>query len=158
MRKYACLPLVLVAACATGKAGSSGVLMSPRGNTSEPAWSEQEEQRDAALRNLRESPEASFHLLRVRTAEPSAHVSEKSDLVLMVMSGKVEVEVGYRTLPAGPGDIIEVPRGVAYRVKNVAQAPSTVYLVYTPSLAAGDRRAVTEPQSESAWKWNLWVQ
>jgi mannose-6-phosphate isomerase-like protein (cupin superfamily) len=57
------------------------------------------------------------------------------------------------------GDVIEIPRGTPFRVKNRAQAASVAYLVYTPGLSSEDRKPVrAERESESAWKWNLWVQ
>jgi mannose-6-phosphate isomerase-like protein (cupin superfamily) len=157
MRIVSLLTLAVLAGCTSGLNRPSGMVITPEGNTA--AWTEEEAQRDVSLRNLRRTPEASFHLLRVRTEEQTAHVHEQSDLVFMVIAGKLSLEFGYRTLPVAAGDVIEIPRGTAFRVKNLAATASVAYLVYTPGLSPEDRKPVRgERSQESSWKWNLWVQ
>ena len=51
-----------------------------------------------------------------------AHVHEASDELLYVVSGKVELTMGGRTVTAGPGDAILVPQGVEHAARAVEAA------------------------------------
>lgn len=146
--------------CLTGcmpPARASGVVVSPADDASQVGWSDQEKSANVVIRNLRQSSEASFHLLRVRTELPRRK-HPRSDLVMMVVAGQVEVEVDSRVVPAASGDVIEVPRDVPYAVLNKGRDPAVMYLIHTPSLSADDVRMVTDKKAESSWKWNLWAQ
>jgi mannose-6-phosphate isomerase-like protein (cupin superfamily) len=148
---------VLLGACVPRASGGAGTVISPEGMVAEPQWSEGEKTKESALRNLRRTPEASFHLLRV-TGEQPATVSENSDLVVMVVSGVMRVELGSQTLEVKRGDVLEVPRTTPIKFRNVGSEAAAAYMVYTPALAADDRRTIAEPRRSSAWKWNLWPQ
>jgi mannose-6-phosphate isomerase-like protein (cupin superfamily) len=109
------------------------------------------------MRNLRESPEASFHVLRVRTGLPlRKHAA--SDLVLVVVAGQVELQLGDRTIPSAPGDVVEVPREVPYAVRNKGKDAAVLYAVYTPSFNPDDVKTVAEASGVGAWQYNLWTQ
>ena len=154
----------LLTACASASAstpmasGTRGTLITPSGQSSSVEWSAAEQAQQVALRNLRRSPEASFHLLRIR-AEQTAHVHERSDLVLMLLAGSLTVTLDDRVLPLKPGDVVEIPRGAPYALKNTGAQPSAAYLVYTPALDLQDYKPVGASRSrDSAWQWNLWLQ
>ena len=121
-------------------------------------WTAEERSRAVALRNLRRSPEASHHLLRLNGAQ-GAHVHERSDLLLLTVAGALTLSVGGEELTLAPGDVVEIPRGTPYEMHKQGSTPSVLYLVFTPALAADDYRAAeAAPTRESAWKWNLWLQ
>lgn len=148
----------LLCACAVTTPSGAGVVVSPGNNIADPQWSPNELAQPAALRNLRRTPEASFHLLRV-VEEPNAHVADKSDLVFTVVAGDLELWLGGQKLNVKRGDVVEIPRGTPVRSKSLTKEPGVAYLIYTPALAAGDRRAVAAEQArDSSWKWNLWAQ
>lgn len=135
-----------------------GKLISPSLASEATTWTGEEQARPSALRNLRRSPEASFHLLRVKEAHP-ARVHERSDLVLVSVAGALALEVDGEDLTLRPGDVLEVPRQTPYSLRNQATEASTAYLVFTPPLDARDDRPLeSSKRRESAWKWNLWVQ
>jgi mannose-6-phosphate isomerase-like protein (cupin superfamily) len=150
-------------ACATGGANvaarQSGVVITPEGNISEPAWSEGELAQQVSIRNMRRTDEASFHLMRVQGSEPDPYVHEHSDLVLMVVSGKLELALGREKITVASGDVVEIPRGTPMQTANAGGADASVaYMVFTPALQAGDRTKLTESPRESSWKWTLWPQ
>lgn len=148
--------LFVIVGCMTPATRSSGVIVSPADAANEP-WSENEKASNVVIRNLRGSPEASFHVLRVST-ELGLRKHEKSDLVLVLVAGKAEVRVGDRTVPSAPGDVVEVPRDVPYAVINRGQEAVVLYAVYTPGFDPNDVKAVSEASGVGAWKFNLWTQ
>jgi mannose-6-phosphate isomerase-like protein (cupin superfamily) len=153
------LPVLFLclAACMTPASRASGVVVSPADGSSPSGWTDEEKSANLVLRSLRQSPEASFHLLRVRT-ELTTRVHKQTDLVMVVVAGQVEIQLGDRTIPSAPGDVIEVPRTVPFGVRNKGREPGVLYLIYTPALDPNDVRMVTEKGGESSWKWNLWTQ
>lgn len=156
MRRVWLLSLAPLLACMTPDSRASGTIISPA-EGAQGGWTEQEKAAKVVVRNLRESPEASFHVLRVAT-ELSFRKHKSSDLVLMVVSGKVELRLGDRAIPSAPGDVIEVPRDVPYAIANRGQTPAVVYAVYTPAFNPDDVKTIAEPSGPGAWKFNLWTQ
>ena len=169
MNKHRALTFVffLLAGCGAAAAPSSApaVAQGRRGSVVRAAeasdatdWTAEERGRAVALRNLRRSPEASHHLLRLNGAQ-GAHVHAKSDLLLLTVAGALTLSVSGQELTLAPGDVVEIPRGTPYEMRNQGGASSVLYLVFTPALAADDYRPVKEaPARESVWKWNLWLQ
>lgn len=150
---------LLLSACAGDTSGRGrGSLIRPEEPGGQPRWTERELQQPVALRNVRRSDQASFHLLRLRAEQP-AYAHDRSDLVFMVLAGSMTMTVNGEPVRVAPGDVVEVPRGTPYALRNDGEAPGSAYLMFTPALAADDRRLVRGPvRRESAWKWNLWVQ
>lgn len=150
----------LLAACVSGAATQKprGKFISPSEQGALTEWSDEERQRPVAMRNLRRSPEASFHLMRI-AGERRAHVHEQSDLVFMMLAGDLQMALGDQTLTLKPGDVVEIPRGMPYDLHNRGREPSVAYLVYTPPLRIDDQKPVSgSAPTESVWKWNLWLQ
>lgn len=146
----------LLSACMTPDSRAAGTIISPRESV-QSGWSEQEKAANSVMRNLRESEEASFHVLRVRTELPlRKHL--RSDLVLVVVAGKVELRLGDRAIPSAPGDVVEVPREVPYAIQNRGREAAVLYAVYTPGFDADDVKTVAEAKGVGAWQWNLWTQ
>ena len=126
--------------CRTGASRAAGTIISPADSTV-GAWSEEEKKENLVIRNLRESAEASFHVLRVRT-ELSLRKHQNADLVLVVVAGKVELRLGDRAIPSAPGDVVEVPRDVPYAVINRGQDAAVLYAVFTPGLNPDDVKVI----------------
>ena len=154
MRNMLYLLAVMSTGCATGAAGGGHRLITPEDQATD--WTEDEKSRTAAMRNLRRSAEASFHLLRVQQ-DRKGTVHDKSDLVISVISGAMRMTVDRDVIEVVPGDVIEIPRGTPYALTNQANAASVAYLVYTPALDPADSKPA-QTQSKSAWRWNLWAQ
>lgn len=156
MRRLWLLALVPAFACMTPDSRAAGTIISPA-EAMHAGWSEQEKSANSVMRNLRESAEASFHVLRVRTELPLRR-HKASDLVLVVVAGQVELRLGDRTLPSAPGDVVEVPRDVPYAVHNKGKDAAVLYAVFTPGFNPDDVKTVAEPSGTGSWQWNLWTQ
>lgn len=156
MRNLFCMVVLLMTACASTRGGTSHRLITPEDQTTVADWTEDEKSREVAMRNLRRSDEASFHLLRV-AKQRKGTVHEQSDLVISVISGSMRMTVDRDVIEVAPGDVIEIPRGTPYALTNQAANASVAYLVYTPALGAVDSKPA-QTQSKSAWRWNLWAQ
>lgn len=143
----------------TGCAGSrslSSTIISPAEFGSVTPFSEAELREPVAVRNLRDTPEASFKAMRIKDRlPPRSHAN--SDAVLMVVSGRVQVQLGRDDFGLTAGNVIELPRGVVYEVVNRDATGSLVYVVYTPRLSDQDVKVMPQAPRESAWKWNLWT-
>jgi len=156
MRRLWLLSILPLFACMTPASRGAGTIVSA--SESPPsAWTDQEKTKDSVIRNLRESPEASFHVLRVQ-GELSLRIHRSSDLVLMVVAGQVELRLGDRTIPSAPGDVVEVPREVPYAIVNRGKEAAVLYAVYTPGFNPDDVKTISEPTGSGAWKFNLWTQ
>jgi mannose-6-phosphate isomerase-like protein (cupin superfamily) len=49
-----------------------------------------------------------------------------------------------RVIDVGPGDVIDVPRGVVHWAENVGDGASEAYAVFAPPFDGKDRRFVGE--------------
>jgi mannose-6-phosphate isomerase-like protein (cupin superfamily) len=156
MRRYWLLSLASLLACMTPDSRASGTIISPA-DAAQGAWTEQETASNLVIRNLRTSSEASFHVLRVRTELP-LRKHQNSDLVLVVVAGKVELRLGDRTIPSAPGDVVEVPRDAPYAIINRGQDAAVLYAVFTPGFNPDDVKTIAEASGPGAWKFNLWTQ
>ena len=158
MRTLLAISICVLGACASTpqKEGYSKVI-SPVQSGAPTSWDENELQSSLAIRSLRRTPEVSFHLARIKT-ELSRRMHEKSDLLLVVVSGKLELSLGDETVRVAAGDVVEIPRGIPYAALNNTPEAGVLYEVFTPALAPDDTRMKPEVVRDSAWKWNLWVQ
>jgi mannose-6-phosphate isomerase-like protein (cupin superfamily) len=152
------LCLVGVAACASQGSVPAGTVITALNDPSSMQWTPEEEQKEVSLRNLRRSNEASFHLLRIRGTQKS-QMHRNSDIVLFLVKGTLSVKVGQDELALHQGDVLEIPRGTPYGMRNSGADAGSAYLVATPPLESSDTLAAEEkPSSDSAWKYNLWTQ
>jgi mannose-6-phosphate isomerase-like protein (cupin superfamily) len=158
MRTLAVLLLCLAASgCATAHERTFAKVISPAQSGNPTSWTESEQQAPKVIRNLRRTPEASFHLVRVKT-ELVRRLHDNSDLSMVVVSGHVELTLGDETFQVAPGDVVEIPRGSAYGVLNRQAEAGVFYQVFTPALAADDTHEKPEPTKDNPWRWNLWQQ
>jgi mannose-6-phosphate isomerase-like protein (cupin superfamily) len=149
------LALLALTGCAGGHSLSSTII-TPEEFGSVTPFTEAELREPVAVRNLRETPEASFKAVRIKDRlSPRSHAN--SDAVLMVVSGRVQVLLGKDDFRLTAGNVIELPRGVTYEVVNRDATGSVVYVVYTPQLSEQDVKLVREAPRESSWKWNLFT-
>jgi len=123
--------LTVLVSCAAVK--NAGVVSS---------WTEEEKARDVALRTLKVTKEASFHLVRVRTGE-KPHVHDSHDGTVFVLSGRFLVYLGDLTVTVGPGDVLEIPRGVVHWAENIHPDASEAYVIFTPPYDEKDWRPVS---------------
>lgn len=159
--KSSLLPILLVLASGcTGQArvaAGRGTLITPSNQSAEAAWSEHEREAPLVMRNLRSSPEASTHVLRIRT-QRDARVHQRSDLSLFVVAGELEVTVDGKPFKLSRGDVLEIPRATPYALRNLGADASVLYLVFTPGFRDDDDKSAAAAPRDSSWRWNLWVQ
>jgi mannose-6-phosphate isomerase-like protein (cupin superfamily) len=102
-------------------------------------WTEDELSRNAAVKTLRTTAEASFHLIRLKGAEPP-HVHDRHDLTVFIFSGTSVVHFKDRAVSISQGELIDIPRGVWHWAENIGQDPTHAYAVFTPPFDGKDRR------------------
>jgi quercetin dioxygenase-like cupin family protein len=64
---------------------------------------------------------------------PGPHVHTREDETFYVLEGHVEFLLGEETVVAGPGDFVNVPRGVVHRFRNAGAETARVVLTFTPA-------------------------
>jgi quercetin dioxygenase-like cupin family protein len=139
----ATLPAATATASAAPDAQSPSVV-TPDGVLRPAPWTDEELAKDVALRTLRQTDAASFHLVRIAKSE-KPHAHDRSELTIVLLSGALSMHVAGHATPVRPGDVIDVPRGVVHWAENVGPGPSVAYIVFSPAFDGKDRRFVDEP-------------
>ena len=116
-------------------------IISPEGLTQEINWTAEERAKDLAIRTLKTTLEASYHVIRLATLEPP-HTHDTHDAVVFMRKGKVQISVAGKTYIMKPGDVVEIPRGVIHWAKNLDRNASEVFAVFTPPFDGKDRHLV----------------
>lgn len=64
--------------------------------------------------------------------EPNQSLTETLavDDVMVILEGKISVESGGRTVTAGPGEIVHMPKGEAVTIRSHEQGAVTAYVTY----------------------------
>lgn len=135
---------LLAAACGGAPAPRPPRLLGPGGEIPLPTFTAEEEAKDVAVKLLRRTEQASYHIVRLRRAEPP-HTHEHSELSVTVLSGSVRMHLGDQVLPLGPGDIVDIPRGSPHFAENVGTEPAYAHAVFSPALRPDDRRSLPTP-------------
>ena len=106
-------------------------VVSPEGEMSQVDWTAEEKMKPAAKRDLGQTAEASYHLIRLRKAEP-LHMHDTHDLVVVVLKGEGRIHFGYNAFELQKGDITRIPKGVPHWVENTGKDALEAYAIYTP--------------------------
>ena len=64
---------------------------------------------------------------------PPPHYHPDADETFYVLDGEFTMQVGDRTVKAGAGGVVFVPRGVLHSVANLGTAPARLFFVYAPA-------------------------
>lgn len=86
---------------------------------------------------LRQTDQASVHVVQVRTAE-LPHVHQTHDLTVFVVRGHGTMVLGKETKPVGEGDVIHIPAGVRHYFTNQSPKPAVAVLVFSPGFDGKD--------------------
>jgi mannose-6-phosphate isomerase-like protein (cupin superfamily) len=127
---------------------TAGKVVTPDGELPAVVWTEEELGKDVAIKTVRQTDAASYHVVRLLKAE-KPHIHDRSDLSVFVLSGSVNMHLGARVIPVGPGQVIDVPKGVPHWAENASADPSFAYVVFAPAFDGKDRRPVDESPSTS---------
>lgn len=120
-------------------------IVTPEGPLPSLAWTDEELSKDIALRTLRQTDAASYHVVRLLRAE-KPHAHDRSDLSVFVLSGAVNMHIAGRVVPLASGDVVDIPRGVPHWAENASPTASTAYVVFAPAFDGKDRRPVEDPK------------
>jgi mannose-6-phosphate isomerase-like protein (cupin superfamily) len=89
---------------------------------------------------LQKTDKSQTGLLTLKTGEWSnelGSVHPVSDQIVLVLSGRMQGEVGEERATLNVGDVLIIPPGVPHRFQNVEEEPCVSFNVYAP--AAFDR-------------------
>jgi quercetin dioxygenase-like cupin family protein len=64
---------------------------------------------------------------------PPPHIHTREDETFYVLEGNIEFLLGDQTVVAGPGDFVNVPRGIVHRFRNAGTATARIILTFTPA-------------------------
>lgn len=116
------------------------LIVSPDLVQGERDWKTEDLQKDIEVKTLRVTPEASHHLIALRTRE-APHFHEFHDLTVWVRKGRVQMHLGDRSREVLPGDVIFIPRKTIHWAENLdPDGYSEAYAIYTPSFDGRDIR------------------
>ena len=64
---------------------------------------------------------------------PPPHTHEREDETFYVLEGTPTFRLGDERVVAGPGDFVNIPRGLLHCFRNFSDEPVTMILTFTPS-------------------------
>jgi quercetin dioxygenase-like cupin family protein len=64
---------------------------------------------------------------------PPPHIHRNEDETVYVLEGEVSIRLGDKTVAAGAGDFVNVPRGIVHCFRNEGEAPARMILTFTPA-------------------------
>ncbi len=105
----------------------SADVVSPAG-TKRAVWTAEERALPIATRKIEEDDRSSHWFVRLSESEkPHTH---DADLTVFVLSGQTKVHLGERTLFAGEGDVVRIPKGLTHWAELAPGAVCEAYAVY----------------------------
>ncbi len=129
------LPLLLVA-CGSPRPR----VIAPALTLDHIAWTPADLAKPIAVRALRGNAESTALLIRLDGAE-RPHVHADHDLVTVLLSGHGVLHLDGRRHEVHPGDVMEIPRGVAHWAESVG-GPCEVYALFTGRYDGSDNHPV----------------
>jgi quercetin dioxygenase-like cupin family protein len=64
---------------------------------------------------------------------PPLHVHTREDETFYLLEGELEFHLGEETITAGPGDFVNVPRGLVHNFQNAGSDTARMLLTFTPA-------------------------
>ena len=64
---------------------------------------------------------------------PPPHVHSREDETFYLIEGQIEFLLGDKTVTAGPGDFVNVPRGTVHCFHNIGTKSARMVLTFTPA-------------------------
>jgi len=82
-----------------------------------------------------ESAGAYFSMLAIVPPKggPPPHIHEHEDETFYVLEGTPTFRLGDRTVVGGPGDFVNIPKGVVHCFTNLSDQPLRMILTFTPA-------------------------
>lgn len=118
-----------------------GMIVSPLTATVTVEWTDEEKHKEIAVRKLRETPHASYHIIRLNASE-KPHIHLNHDLAVFVLAGEAIVHLENKAIKIKPGDVVEIPRGIVHWGEILNNNPCEVYAIFTPAFDGVDHQLV----------------
>ena len=64
---------------------------------------------------------------------PPPHIHRNEDETFYIVEGQCDFLLGDETVTGGPGDFVNVPKGMAHRFHNAGETPVRMILTFTPA-------------------------
>jgi quercetin dioxygenase-like cupin family protein len=64
---------------------------------------------------------------------PPPHIHTREDETFYVLDGEIEFLLGEELVTAGPGDFVNIPRGLVHRFRNAGSETARLILTFTPA-------------------------
>jgi len=129
------MAIIFLTSCQTAR----WAVITPDESSRRIEWSPEELAQEAAIRTLRQTSEASYHVIRLNQSE-RPHYHDHHDLAVFILSSEALVHYGSKTIKARQGDVVEVPRGTLHWAELIDSKPSEVYVIFTPAFDGKDTR------------------
>lgn len=135
--------VVVLTACQMQPKG--WLVMTRKRSITQVDWTPDQLRAETANHTFHSTREASFHILRLRTAE-KPHIHKRHDLTITVLSGRVKMHMDPRTVIVEPGNVIYIPKGVMHWAQNLDKNASEAYAVFIPPFEGKDFHPVSIPR------------
>ncbi|MFL0799591.1 MAG: cupin domain-containing protein [Agarilytica sp.] len=133
--------LVVVAGCQTLPKAQKVVF--PEQQIDAIVWTEEEKQKDFAIRSLYKGGSSSAVLMLMNANEPP-HYHDYHDLSATIISGHAAINYKDRKIELHPGDAIFIPKGTYHWAERLSDGPVVVFAVFSPAFDGTDRRMADE--------------
>jgi len=104
-------------------------------------WSEEELNKNIAIRHLYASEYSSTHLIRLKGSEVP-HYYNYHDLTVTAVSGKHTLHFPDHNVSLEPGDVAVIPQGTLHWAENNDPVASIAFVVFSPAYTGDDRHDV----------------
>ncbi len=64
---------------------------------------------------------------------PPPHIHRREDETFYLIEGEIEFLLGEDLVLAGPGDFVNIPRGMVHRFRNIGSGTARMILTFTPA-------------------------
>jgi mannose-6-phosphate isomerase-like protein (cupin superfamily) len=135
------IPLASAVLLLSSCGGSRVQILIPGADARTVEWTDKERGQIQSMKTLHSYSGTSVHALRL-AGRSDSRVHDRTDLTVVVLSGRADVRLAGKWRTVNPGDIIEIPRGSPYQLDRLGSEPAEFYLIYYPPYDGKDLRNV----------------
>ena len=135
------IPLASAVLLLSSCGGSRVQILIPGADARTVEWTDKERGQIQSMKTLHSYSGTSVHALRL-AGRSDSRVHDRTDLTVVVLSGRADVRLAGKWRSVNPGDIIEIPRGSPYQLDRLGSEPAEFYLIYYPPYDGKDLRNV----------------
>ena len=128
--------------------GGDEKIVMPEGRVKKIKWTNAELQKDPVKRDISQTQEASFHMIRLEKSEVP-HIHETHDLTAIVTKGMGIIHYGDKAFSISKGDVVRIPRGVPHWVENTGNQAMEAFAIFVPPFDGKDMRPTGPPKARA---------